>query len=278
VATVQTLLGLPTAELNAIGRRFGLVVADECHHLPAATFRSVLAGLPGKYRFGLTATPTRADGLTPLLDLCIGPQLYRVTHEELVAAGHLVVPEVVAVETGCACEAADHTALVAALVDDAARNRLLVDLAAREAQQGHAVLVLSGRIAHCRLLTDLLANEGVRACALTGSVPRAKRSEILRRFREREVQVLCATTLADEGLDVPLLSRLVLATPARAEGRTIQRIGRLMRPYPGKPKPILYDLVDDSPIARSQHTARRRAYRRVLEGLAAPTHGCDHGG
>ena len=76
--------------------------------------------------------------------------------------------------------------------------------------------------------------------------------------------MVCATSLADEGLDVSRLERLVLATPARAEGRTIQRLGRLMRPHPGKRTPVLYDLVDNIPLARRQFAARKRAYRKVL--------------
>ena len=76
--------------------------------------------------------------------------------------------------------------------------------------------------------------------------------------------MVCATTLADEGLDVSRLERLILATPARAEGRTIQRLGRLMRPHPGKATPILFDLIDDALMARRQQSARRRAYKKVL--------------
>ena len=266
IAMVQTLLTMDRSDLEQLGRRFGTVVADECHHIPSATFRNVLSGMAGRYRFGLTATPTRADGLTPLLDLCIGPCLYRVTHDELVAAGHLVLPEVVAVSTGCAPAAGDHTGLVSALIADENRNQLIVHLAADEAHQGRTVLVLSARVVHCRQLAAMLNEAGVDACALTGAVPKGKRTEILERFRSGTLPVVCATALADEGLDVPALSRLILATPARAEGRTIQRLGRLMRPHPGKEKPVLFDLVDDSPIARSQYTARKRAYRRVLEG------------
>ena len=109
-----------------------------------------------------------------------------------------------------------------------------------------------------------LCEDDVAAAALTGRTPKARRSAILDAFREGELAVVCATSLADEGLDVSRLERLILATPARAEGRTIQRLGRLMRPHPGKGTPILYDFVDDHPMARRQHAARRRAYRKVL--------------
>jgi len=270
VATVQTLAALDDVALAELGRGFGTVVIDEVHHVPAITFRRLLAHLPGRYRFGLTATPDRADGLPPLLDLCIGPAVFRIRHEELVQAGHLVVPRIEPTATGCSPVATDHTRLVDLLAGDAARNGLIVDLAAREATAGRTVLVLSGRVEHCARLAALLREAGVEAEALTGRVARGRRAELLDRFRRGELRIVCATSLADEGLDVVRLERLILATPARAEGRTIQRLGRLMRPFPGKQTPILFDLVDDTPLARRQFAARKRAYRNVLgsEALA----------
>ncbi len=264
VATVQTLAALPERDLAELGRRFGTVLLDEAHHLPAITFRTVLSSLPAKYRFGLTATPERSDGLSALLPLCIGPIVFAIGHRHLVDAGHLVVPEVVQVQTGCAPDAETHAELLAALTADAGRNALLADLACKEAREGQCVLVLSGRVQHCHALARTISRRGVPAEPLTGQVPRRRRTEILDRFRDGDLEVLCATTLADEGLDVTALSRLILATPARAEGRTIQRLGRLMRPHPGKGTPLLFDLVDDHPMARRQHLARRRAYRKVL--------------
>jgi len=134
----------------------------------------------------------------------------------------------------------------------------------RDIMAGHTILVLSNRVTHCRQLAEAISDRGISAEALTGSVGKAKRKRVLQSFREGSVKVLCATSLADEGLDIERLSRLILATPARAEGRTIQRLGRLMRPHPGKGTPVLFDLVDEHPMARRQHTARRRAYRKVL--------------
>ncbi|ACY13563.1 DEAD/DEAH box helicase [Haliangium ochraceum] len=269
VATVQSLLALPPPVRRELGQRFGTVILDEAHHAPARVFREVLSHLPGKYRFGLTATPERSDGLTAMLTLCIGPELFRIGHQELIAAGHLVVPEVVAVETGASAEASRHAAIVSELVADAGRNRLITEMAAREARAGCTVLVLSGRVAHCEQLAESLAADGVEAVALTSRMPKHKRSDVLERFRAGTLRVVCATSLADEGLDVARLERLILATPARAEGRTVQRLGRLMRPHPDKRPPLLYDLVDDIPLARRQFAARERAYGKVLGTGAA---------
>lgn len=264
VATVQTLAALDNRRLAEIGRQFGTVILDEAHHAPASVFRSVLSAFAGKFRYGLTATPKRADGLSELLDLCIGPVVFDVDHKQLVDGGHLIIPDVVFLKTGCCPNGDTHSAMVSALVNDMARNVLIVSLAAQEANQGLTVLILSGRVDHCVNLAKRLLASGVAAEALTGKVPKTKRTDILDRFKSGKLSVVCATNLADEGLDVSRLERLILATPARAEGRTIQRLGRLMRPHPGKAPPILYDLIDNAPMAIRQQSARRRAYRKVL--------------
>lgn len=277
VATVQSLAAMPPERLAEVGPRFGTVIVDEVHHAPAITFREVLGAMPGKFRLGLTATPTRADGLTPLVELCIGPIVFRIAHDELVAAGHLVIPQVVVVPTGCTVSADTFAGMIDELRLNVGRDRLITDLAAGEAKAGRSVLVLSARVKHCELLAQVLRVNGeVQAEALTAKVARTKRSEILDRFRDGSLKVVCATSLADEGLDVARLERLILAMPARAEGRTIQRLGRLMRPHPGKATPVLYDLVDDAPMARRQHAARLRAYRTVLGREALARSGGEH--
>ena len=156
IATVQTLAGMDEPELDHLGRQFGVVIVDEAHHVPAVTFRSVLGHLPGKYRFGLTATPHRPDGLTPLLNLGIGPVVFRISHRELIRSGHLVVPKVVPVLTRVSPWAETHADLVAALTENPERNRLILSLAKREASRGRSVLILSGRVDHCAMLAAAL--------------------------------------------------------------------------------------------------------------------------
>ena len=264
VGMVQSLVALDARTLSELGGRFGLLIADEGHHLPAASYQRLLPFFPAKYRFALTATPDRPDGLTPLMLYGIGPILVTVDHQQLVDGGHLVLPEIRVVDTGCHPVADTYAKVVSELIADPERNQTIVDLACRHAEAGHTTLVLSNRVTHCRRLAGLISDWGTPAEALTGSVVKKKRKETLQQFREGSIKVLCATSLADEGLDIERLSRLILATPARAEGRTIQRLGRLMRPHPGKGTPVLYDLVDEHPMARRQHAARRTAYRKVL--------------
>lgn len=268
VAVVQALVRWDVEMLDAFLGGFGLVVLDEAHHVAASTFYSVVDRCPARYRLGLTATPEREDGLTALLDLYLGAPLLVVTHEELVEAGVLTVPEIRSVETEFSYPytcAEDYSPLLAAVAVDQRRNQLIVDAVVEEAQAGNVCLVLSGRIEHCQRLADGIAAAGVSAAVLTGEVKRDRRKELLDQARAGELSVLVATSLADEGLDLPRLSRVFLAFPSRARGRTIQRLGRLMRPHPGKRDAVLFDFVDRRvPILRRHHLERRRLYAEVL--------------
>ena len=268
VAVIQALARWDEAKLDSFLRGFGLLILDEAHHVAASIFHSVVDRCPARYRLGLTATPEREDGLSALLDLFLGPPLLVVTHEELVAAGVLTVPEIRSIETAFTYPytgAEDYAPMLAAVARDESRNRLVVDAVVAEARAGHVCLVLSGRIDHCQLLAEAIAAHGVSAAALTGEVKRERRKVLLDETRAGRLSVLVATSLADEGLDLPRLSRVFLAYPGRARGRTVQRLGRLMRPHPDKEDAALFDFVDRKvPILRRHHLERRRLYAEIL--------------
>jgi superfamily II DNA or RNA helicase len=268
IGVVQALTRWEPRELSQCLRGFGLVILDEAHHAASVTFRSIIDRCPARYRLGLTATPDREDGLTPLLELHFGPPLKVVTQRELVAAGVLARAEVVLVPTRFTYPyrtPVDYAPMLAQLAGDDARNGLIVSAVSREAEAGHVCLVLTGRVEHCERLAALLRAEGVRAAALTGSTKPAERTRLLSDARAGALSVLVATSLADEGLDLPRLSRAFLVFPGRAHGRTVQRIGRIMRPHPEKRDAVLFDFVDQEiPILRRHALERRRAYAQVL--------------
>ncbi len=280
VAVIQALVRWEPSKLDAFLAGFGLLILDEAHHVAASTFRSVVDRCPARFRLGLTATPEREDGLTALLDLFLGPPLVTVTHEELVAAGVLTVPEIRSVETDFQyvyTGADDYAPMLAAVASDRARNALIIEHVVEEARAGHVCLVLSGRIDHCHALADGVAANGISAAVLTGEVKRAVRKEVLERARAGELSVIVATSLADEGLDLPRLSRVFLAYPGRARGRTVQRLGRLMRPHAKKTDAALFDFVDKKvPLLRRHHLERRKLYAEVL-GIPASKLGARKG-
>lgn len=267
VASVFTFAPM-LEEDPSIGERFGFVILDEVHHAPAKTVQRVLRHLPAKYRLGLTATPEREDGHTKLVDWSFGPRLLVKTVPELVADGFLMMPRLVEVPTSFEYEmsATDPrriTKLHRALVADAARNQLIVDLARWEVQAGETVLLLSNRKPHCRKLGKMLVALGIDARVVVGTTKKSDRKGDLSDLRSGDAPIVIATSLADEGLNVERLSRIILAFPEKAQGKTIQRVGRLTRLWSGK-DPVIFDIVDplvETLVRRAGE--RKRAYRSI---------------
>lgn len=260
VATVQTLM---RRDLAGIAGRFGCVILDEAHHAPAATFCDVLQAFPARYRLGLTATPDRADGLGPVMLAVLGPVVARLTTAALAAAGRVVVPTVRQVPTQFRYPYRDDfSAMLTALCADGPRNELIAGTVAAEARAGHLGLVLSERVEHCHTLAEALASIApeVPSVVLTGSLSPKRRAEALQAMREAAIQVAFATRVADEGLDVPRIDRVFLATGGRAAGRVAQQVGRAMRPDAGKAGAVVFDFCDWAcPVLAAQARARERA-------------------
>lgn len=262
VAIVDSLLPL-LDDLPLFGECFGTVVVDEAHHAPAAQLSRALARLPARYRLGLTATPDREDGLGPAVEWLFGERLLTRTVDDLSARGWLTQPVVEAVKTEFRFDAdrllenKRQAAVSRALAHDHRRNEAIRQIVSADAERGESVLVLTSRKDHVALLACAIGD----AAVITGDT--GEREETLRKFRAGETRVLIATQLADEGLDIPRLSRIVLAMPERARGKTVQRVGRLMRPHEGK-EPKLYDIVDASvPMLLSRWKTRRATYRKM---------------
>lgn len=270
VATVGTFAEWPADKAEAFFGQFGNMVMDEVHHVPAYSYRRILGRSPAKFRLGLTATPDREDGLGPLIPMFCGRLLLQKTHQELVALGVLVIPSVKVVETKFTYPYKGHydwAPMQDAIIRDADRNALIVGLVEREVKAGCVTLVLCSRKEHCEMLGSMLNERGVGASVLTGSKTKKQRKNTIAiaRLGWEQGRCIIATSLADEGLDLPILARVFLVAPGRAKARTTQRLGRLMRPHPDVPDKVLFDLADVRvPHLRRHLYERRKLYREIL--------------
>jgi superfamily II DNA or RNA helicase len=101
-----------------------------------------------------------------------------------------------------------------------------------------------------------------RIVILTGSVKKKERNEIMERAKNKEIDILLATQLAREGLDIPHLNRLFLTFPKKSPSSVQQEVGRIMRPSDGKIDAVVYDFFDhQNGILRSQFNKRQSIYR-----------------
>jgi superfamily II DNA or RNA helicase len=273
VAMVQTLHSNPHKRDTLLSSA-GAVIMDECHHAPADSFRNLFRLLPARYRWGLTATPERPDGWGLLLSMFIGPELFSMTPSQLVDGGYLSMPRIIPVSPGVAVPSSmwsskkgSHAIASRAmnwLCENNDRTNLIADIAMEGVEAERVGMVLVPRVRFARKLADILKQRGADAVAVTGRMNKRSRERALQDLRDGRIQVVVATQLADEGLDVPTLDFLVNASAGRAAGRAIQRVGRAMRIAPGKRAPLVVEIVDRGGVFERQWQARAMAYESKL--------------
>lgn len=254
--------------LDALPSRFGQLIVDECHRVPASLFTDVVSAFDSYYMLGLSATAfRREDGMTRLIYTYMGDRVHAVDGAALAASGAVVVPEFAQRPTAFTYGfRGDYAKLIKALAKDEARNRQIAEDAASLVATGHqgTILLVSDRVAHCQSLTDLLRQKGVRSVLLTGQLGNEQRKQIVEQVLQGQVEVLAATIqLIGEGFDCPGLTTLMLATPIKFAGRLLQVVGRIMRPAPGK-KARVIDYVDERiPVLRRSAAKRKELFTRL---------------
>ena len=253
IATIQTLKNFTDKDF---WKQFGAVIADEAHHGAAPSWEQTINRCPARYRFGFTASETRADGMHPALKFIFGPVIHKQKFSSPVKLQ--VVPVKTRFYYGYRGKF-DWAPMLNKLVTDEARNKQIAEVANEEIRLGNSVLILSRRIEHLELISEGI--EG-RVEILTGKRGRVDRKRILDEFKTGKLSCLAATQLADEALDVPRLSRVILTHPGKHEGRIIQQIGRAIRSFPGKEDALIYDVIDRRVgVLNRQWNERKRTYR-----------------
>ena len=250
--------------LDELTPRFGHLIVDECHRVPATLFTEVVKRFDSYFMLGLSATAfRREDGLTRLIYLFMGERVHQVDSKELTATGAVLKPEFIQKKTGFQYVfRGNYQALMNSLTKNEMRSQQIVDdIYAESMKTEGIILVVSDRVAHCRKLGDMLAGKGLKVSVLTGKQTKAERSEIVESVHCGEIKVLISTLqLVGEGFDAAGLATLFLTTPIKFTGRLQQVIGRIRRPASGK-HPRVIDYVDEHVgVLRNSARIRRKAY------------------
>ena len=151
-----------------------------------------------------------------------------------------------------------HVCIKRGIVGNAARNAKVVELAKRHAED--SVLILVNEIEHGKELAERIP--GSRMCFSKMGRPSRKRT--LETFKEGEVKCIIATSLGDEGLDLPKANVLIMVSGGRSANKTIQRTGRVLRSYPGKTHGLIYDFRDRQHPMMERHSKKRIETYRML--------------
>lgn len=270
-ATVQTLANL---DLSQYKYEWDMIVVDECHRCAGtptsySQFAKVLNSLAAPEKYGLSATVHRADGMIKATFALLGGVGHTVPDEA--TAGRVEQVRIVRRDTGTpihsSCQDTDGTLLYANLLSyltgNMARNRQIASDLIQNAE--HYNLILSDRLDHLRTILALLPQElKEQSVMITGSSKAKEREQAMEDMRAGRKRYLFASyRLAKEGLDIPRLDRLYLATPQKDYAIIVQAVGRIARHFDGKAEPVVYDYVDDIMFCQSQWKKRCTSYRKI---------------
>ena len=253
-------------------KNYGMIIVDECHHVPAFTFEQVLKNADAKTVYGLTATPVRPDGHHPIIFFYCGPVRYSVDAKKQAEKrpfDHCLIPRFTSFRVGAGKDGKEPTLneIKERLVSDEIRNQFIVDDVVRAYERGRTSLVLTGRKAHVSDLGKRLAKKVDRVFCLTGGMGDRETARIIgdiQAIPPGEPFVIVSTgSYIGEGFDEPRLDTLFLAMPISWKGTLQQYAGRLHRICEHKTEVQVYDYVD-------LHVRMlERMYGKRLKGYAA---------
>lgn len=262
IAMLQTLSmrEIPIKTFSPIG----LVIVDECHHIASEVFVQALPKVTSKYMLGLSATPTRKDGLMNVAHWFLGPLLYNsdtgdkedtgVRVEVYEYINHdPVFNEIVYNRQGVMFT----TLMINKLTEHAGRTRWLVEIVEDVVNEcpTRQMLVLTDRVQHTK---DILAALPEALQSQTAILSTDVKADVRAEFC-RSKRILVATyAMCKEGFDVPTLNTLLMATPRPDIDQIVGRILRVEASARTLP-PLILDIVD--PQFRRQFQQRNGLYK-----------------
>jgi superfamily II DNA or RNA helicase len=264
-----------------------ILIVDECHHLPAMTWSETVINAKGVI-WGFSATPWSGDWERDesLKGFFGEDNFITIPRAEVLDGGSITsgFVHIHDLDTEMAFQAAideEAHALVLqrkkrwrmipvhelqrralwevtqkAVRANPARNDRIVALA----QEGAGILILVGEIEHGKALAERIPGSVVVYSAMGAQ----NRRQAIADARSGKLRVMIATSLADEGLDVPRLSTLINAAGGRSASKLEQRAGRVMRPFADKLRGVVHDFMDrGASLALAQAKARIRTYKKL---------------
>ena len=273
-ATVQTLC---KQDLTQYKYEWDVVIVDECHRVAGTPtsmtqFSKVISNLACPHKYGLSATVHRADGMIKCCYMLLGEVRHIVPDEAVKSRCMQVKVERVDTFTKIPFGALDtdgtinYTKLISSLASNNLRNDEILYRIADEPDHYH--LILSDRLEQLYNLYNNLP-EKLKALAsvidgkMTSKKGKAEREQAIEDMRAGKKHILFASyKLAKEGLDIPRLDRLHLATPQKDYAVIVQSVGRIARVFEGKGQPICFDYVDNFKMAENMYRKRKTHYRK----------------
>jgi superfamily II DNA or RNA helicase len=237
-------------------------IFDECHSVSCDTVKEIYKHIDPVLIYGMSGTPYRDDGSDLLINGMLGEQIINVSASELIERKILAQPIIKFVNVPALPVHARTYADVYGeyVVDNEARNYLILRETQKMVEKGYQVLVLFKQIKHGKMLHKLFKENNVKCDILHGAHKLEHREEVKDQLMQGKLDVVLASVVFDIGVDIPSLSGLVLAGSGRSSVKALQRIGRVIRSHPGKTYAAIVDFVDNVRFLKNHSQTRYKIY------------------
>jgi superfamily II DNA or RNA helicase len=294
IERIETFLGIPKNEIGKIGQgktkigkqitvamiqslsrelekfdntkllnAFGTIIVDECHHIPAETFRNTISKLQTFYLYGLTATPFRKYNDSKLIFIHLGEMISEIKPEEIRSA---IKPKIIIRNTELDVPFNSKTdkfeTLSKILIHDSTRNKAILKDVINELKSDKKVIIITERKEHVDSMYQYL-KQSYEVITLSGGDSESSKSSKWKLLKEENYQVLITTgQYFGEGTDLQNANCLFLIYPFSFEGKLIQYIGRVQR---SEITPTIYDYRDSKIDYLNKMFLKRNVYYRKID-------------
>ena len=270
-------------------KTFGLLIVDECHHIGAEVFCRSLSKVAPNYNLGLSATLDRKDGLTKVFKWYLGDVIWKSNRLNNLATVKKIVYRVGSSNLDKA-EAKKYLAeptnymgkpMLPLMLNNVAscytRNKLILHEVSNLAAEGRRIMVMSERIAQLKHLHEEFSKIIMIVNRTNNDREKLTCGLYIGKMKQHELDesakktvIFASAAICREGLDIPELNTLVLATPS---GDVVQACGRIMRKQKKETTededeeddelhPVIVDIVDSFSVFINQGRSRTKYYEK----------------
>lgn len=259
--TIATIQSLPK-QLEHIKNIFGTILIDECHHVPAETFRNTIEKLDTFYLYGLTATPFRKNNDDKLIFIFLGDLISEINTNEIENFKHpQITVRTTKLNVPFNSKTDDFETLSKILIHDSQRNQLILEDIKTELSKGKRIAIITERKEHIEILYHFLKHF-CEIVTLSGDDSGSSRKSKWHTLQEGNFQVLITTgQYFGEGTDLSNINSLFLVYPFSFKGKLIQYIGRVQR---SEISPTIYDYRDIKIDYLNKLFLKRNTYYRQI--------------
>ena len=249
LSTIQSFSNLSTKKYSSF---FDITIVDEVHHVNStkSQYGQVMSNNLSPRRYGLTATEPTKEHEKLINEGFFGPTIAELSLEEGIEKGIIaepvvdLVPVPYEVKINQACQNRYAKFYDLGIVNNKARNRLIVERAIDSIEKDKIVLIIIERTEHGKVLKKMLKYNGVLAPFIHGSTDRTVRVKTRNKLKAKKIKIAICSKVWKEGINIPSLDHIINAVGFKEEKAVMQAIGRGLRTAEGKDTIKLTDFLD----------------------------------